>query len=75
MREKNSVKELVDFLRELNVQTIVGMVIIWWLLSKHVDKKFEAFQMEFRRESEKQSKRTDHLYEMFIDLVKERQKS
>lgn len=51
----------LDFIANFNWQTIVGMGVISWY-----------FTHEIKISMEKQSARTDKLYEMFIDLLKER---
>ncbi len=55
--------DLIEFLNKFNWQTIIGMVAICWY-----------FTHELKISIEKQSARTDRLYEMFIDLLKDRDK-
>ena len=52
---------IIEFFNSFNWQTILGMVIISWY-----------FTHDIKIAMEKQSARTDKLYEMFIDLLKER---
>jgi hypothetical protein len=52
---------MVDFLNSFNWQTIIGMFAICWY-----------FTHDIKIAMEKQSARTDKLYEMFIDLLKEK---
>jgi len=53
--------DIVEFLNKFNWQTILGMVAISWY-----------FTHELKMAIEKQSARTDRLYEMFIELLKEK---
>lgn len=53
----------IEFINSFNWQTILGMGIISWY-----------FTHEIKIQLEKQSARTDKLYEMFIDLLKEGRK-
>ncbi len=55
--------EIINYLEKLNWQTIIGMVVISWY-----------FTHEIKLALEKQSSRTDRLYEMFVDLLKEGRK-
>ncbi len=53
--------EVVNFLEKFNWQTIIGMAVISWY-----------FTHDIKIALEKQSNRTDKLYEMFVDLLKDR---
>ena len=53
--------DILNFINSFNWQTIIGMFAIEWY-----------FNREIKLSLEKQSARTDKLYEMFIDLLKER---
>ncbi len=53
--------DIVEFFNRFNWQTILGMMMISWY-----------FTHEIKSTLEKQSARTDRLYEMFIELLKER---
>ena len=55
--------QVLDFFRGFNIQTIISIFLMLWYFSNHIESKIE-----------KQSARTDRLYEMFIDLIKERKK-
>lgn len=52
--------QLIDFFKGFNIQTIVSIFLMLWYFSSHIESKIE-----------KQSQRTDRLYEMFIELIKE----
>ncbi|HET9433042.1 MAG TPA: hypothetical protein VFO37_04760 [Chitinophagaceae bacterium] len=49
--------------------TILGSTIPLYM---HTDNKMAGIQKEIREEVQAQNARTDKLYEMFIDLLKER---
>jgi hypothetical protein len=53
--------QVLEFLKGFNIQTIVSLAVIVWFFTRHIEDKMD-----------KQSARTDRLYEMFIDLLKER---
>ena len=53
--------DIIDFLDKFNWQTILGMVVICWY-----------FTHDLKMSMERQATRTDRLYEMFIDLLKEK---
>lgn len=54
-------EQIIDFLKGFNIQTIISIFLMLWYFSNHIESKIE-----------KQSQRTDRLYEMFIDLLKEK---
>lgn len=51
---------ILEFFKGFNLQTIISVFLMLWYFTNHIETKFE-----------KQSERTDRLYEMFIDLLKE----
>ena len=53
--------DILSFIDSFNWQTIIGMFAIAWY-----------FNREIKLSLEKQSSRTDKLYEMFIDLLKDK---
>jgi len=55
--------DLVNIFNKFNWETIIGMFIISWY-----------FTREIREDLKQQGRRTDKLYEMFIDLLKEGRK-
>ena len=54
-------EQILDFFKGFNLQTIISIFLMLWYFSNHIEGKIE-----------KQSARTDRLYEMFIDLLKEK---
>jgi len=53
--------DVIAFVEKLNWQTIIAMFAMTWY-----------FTHDIKVAIEKQSARTDKLYEMFVDLLKER---
>ncbi|HXN74960.1 MAG TPA: hypothetical protein VN855_00525 [Candidatus Acidoferrum sp.] len=53
--------EVLEFFKGFNIQTILSLLAIVWFFAHHIEAKIE-----------KLSSRTDRLYEMFIDLLKEK---
>lgn len=60
--------QLLEFLKGFSLQTIMSLVAIVWVFSKHIDSKLDKLEAKM----DQQSQRTDRLYEMFIDLLKEK---
>lgn len=54
-------EEVLEFVNGFNIQTIISIFLMLWYFTNHIEAKIE-----------KQSQRTDRLYEMFIDLLKEK---
>lgn len=54
-------EEAIQFIKGFNIQTIISVFLMLWYFSHHIEAKIE-----------KQSERTDRLYEMFIDLLKDK---
>ena len=63
-------KNIVNFLNGFNIQTILSLVAISWYFTKDLKIEIQKEINEIRRETENQSRRSDKLYEMFIDLLK-----
>jgi len=54
-------EEAIQFLKGFNIQTIISVFLMLWYFTSHIESKIE-----------KQSQRTDRLYEMFIELLKDK---
>jgi hypothetical protein len=71
--------ELINFLRDFDLQTIISVVLIFWWFARDIKSELrseiKALEDKMDRQGEridKQGERTDKLYEMFIDLLKEK---
>lgn len=65
--------KFISFLNGFNVQTIVTLGALVWYLNHHLEKKIEEIRFELKQQGnriDRQGQRTDKLYEMFIDLLK-----
>lgn len=62
--------EIVGFLEGFNIQTIISMVVVFWYFTRDIKAEMKILEAKM----DKQSDRTDRLYEMFIDLLKDRKK-
>ena len=62
--------EAIEFVKGFNAQTIITMIVILWWFTR--DLKSEVKLLEAKVDA--QCGRTDRLYEMFIDLLKEGKK-
>ena len=62
--------EWIDFFKQFNWQTIVGMFIVGWYFTHDIRNTLNKLEIDVRE----QGKRTDNLYQMFVDLLKEGRK-
>lgn len=60
--------KIISFLNGFNIQTIVSLGLMMWYFNHHVERKIDEIKMDLKQ----QGARTDRLYEMFIDLLKEK---
>jgi hypothetical protein len=65
--------QVLEFLKAFNVQTILSLAIIIWYFSRQIEREFKSEMKLLEAKIDRQSERTDRLYEMFIDLLKERE--
>jgi len=64
---------LLEFLKGFSLQTIITIVAINGYFSHKTDQKIEKLEIDMKEQGvriDQQGARTDHLYEMFIDLLK-----
>ena len=60
--------DLINFIDKFNWQTIIGMFVVGWYFTKDIRTTLVALENDVKQ----QGKRTDKLYEMFVDLLKNR---
>ena len=60
--------KVIEFLTGFNIQTILSLGAMTWYFTHNMKIEMKVLEAKIDRQSE----RTDRLYEMFIDLVKER---
>jgi hypothetical protein len=60
--------EVINFIEKLNWQTIFAMFAIGWYFTRDIRISLDKLDSDVRA----QGARTDKLYEMFVDLLKER---
>lgn len=60
--------ELINYIEKLNWQTILSMFAIGWYFTREIRISLNKLDTDVRA----QGARTDKLYEMFIDLLKEK---
>ena len=76
-----AIQDILEFFTKFNIQTLIGMAILLWYFSKHIDSKIDskigslnnkldANIIRMDRQIEIQTARSDKLYQMFIDLLK-----
>lgn len=61
--------DIKTFISGFNIQTIISLTAIIWYFSKEIKEDIDTA----REATKEQAKRTDRLYEMFIDLLKNKQ--
>lgn len=62
--------DIINFIEKLNWQTIIAMFAIGWFFTKDIRQTLHKIDDDVKQ----QGKRTDRLYEMFVDLLKEGKK-
>ena len=60
--------QFIDFLKGFNIQTILSLGTIVWFFSANIKAEMKLLEAKI----DQQAGRTDRLYEMFIDLIKEK---
>ena len=60
--------QAIEFMKGFNIQTILSLVVIVWAFSSSLKTEMKLLEAKI----DQQSARTDRLYEMFIELVKEK---
>jgi len=73
-------EQILDFLKEFNLHTIITCIIIAWYFVRDIkssmkELKTEMKAIEGRLDSQisAQAARSDRLYEMFVDLLKSKE--
>lgn len=61
LTKKENAMDIINFIEKFNWQTIIAMFVMNWY-----------FTHDIKIALEKQAARTDKLYEMFVDLLKEK---
>jgi hypothetical protein len=64
--------KFIEFLNGFNIQTILSLLAIVWYSTHHVESKMEKIEQRMNQQIATQSARSDQLYQMFIDLLKEK---
>jgi len=72
-------EKTLEFIKGFSIQTIITLAIMLWGFSSHIEGKIAKVDDKINRLEEKmdsqiaaQAARSDKLYQMFIDLLKER---
>jgi hypothetical protein len=59
--------QVLEFLKGFNLQTIISMAVIFWYFTRDIKAEMKLLEAKI----DTQAGRSDRLYEMFIDLLKE----
>jgi len=62
--------EIINIIEKLNWQTMIGVFGVVWYFTYDIRKTLEKLEVDVKA----QGARTDRLYEMFIDLLKNQSK-
>ncbi len=62
--------EAIEMLSKCNWQTVLAMFVIGWYFTKEIRSSLSKLESDVRQ----QGIRTDKLYEMFVELLKEGKK-
>lgn len=62
--------QVMEFMKGFNIQTIMSLIAIVWAFSANIKSEMRLLEAKI----DQQAARTDRLYEMFIDLIKEGKK-
>lgn len=63
--------QLIEFAKGFNIQTIISIALISWYFTSGMKNEMKSIEAKLEERMAKQEARTDRLYEMFIDLLKE----
>lgn len=58
--------KFLEFMSGFNLHTIITVAVIFWYFTKDIKGEMKLLEVKIDRQSE----RTDKLYEMFIDLLR-----
>lgn len=64
--------KIVDFFIGFNIQTILSMTVILWYFTRENKIEMQKEVEAIKQQGVTQSLRSDRLYEMFIELLKDR---
>ena len=62
---------ILDFIEAMNLQTIFSIVVIFWYFTRELRREIRKEVASIRQEINTQAQRSDRLYEMFVQLLKE----
>jgi len=65
-------EKLIDFFNGFNIQTILAMTAVLWYFTRDIRNEIKKEIDAIRQENTVQANRSDRLYEMFIDLLKDK---
>lgn len=65
------VDKIIAFLSGFNFQTIISMIAVCWFFARDVKSEMKSEIGKLEQDIRQQGQRTDRLYEMFYDLIKE----
>lgn len=63
---------ILEFLKGFNLQMIISLVGIMWYFNHHIESKLEKMETELKDLNKIQSARSDQLYQMFIELLRDK---
>ena len=61
--------QIIDFLKQFNIQTILSMAVIIWYFSRDIKSDINDLRAELRTDINVQAARSDKLYEAFYEQI------
>jgi len=65
---RETMDQVLDFMKGFNIQTILSLAGIVWFFSSSLKSEMKLLEAKI----DQQSNRSDRLYEMFIELVRDK---
>lgn len=62
----------IEFLKGFNIQTIISIAAIMWYFLRDVKQEVKILEAKVEAQIAAQAARSDRLYEMFVELLKEK---
>jgi hypothetical protein len=64
--------KFIEILSTFNLPTVLSIGAIFWYFTRDIKQEIKKYEEKTDAKIEAQTARTDRLYEMFIDLLKEK---
>lgn len=65
-------EKFIEILSTFNLPTVLSIGVIFWYFTRDIKQEIKRYEDKTDSKIDAQAARTDRLYEMFIDLLKNR---